>query len=143
MCLRAPPSDHLAPIRRRLDRQERHAQRREAHRLDDPRIVVSLGSEFAERLERLLVLFDARHQHGGVIARDAAKLRRVSDSEHSRLQQMLQRLVVVLDPEFTQTEEREPGAVLRRESHHFTEGIAVVGKSSGNSRQCLDTSSPT
>ena len=72
---------HLPPIRRQLDRQHRHAQGRDAHHLDHPRVVVAFGRELAERFQRLLVLLDARHEHRRVITRRAAELGDVADAE--------------------------------------------------------------
>ena len=63
-----------------------------------------------------------------MIAGDAAKILRVAHAEDSRLQQVLQRTVVVLQPEFAQAEERVGRAVLRRQTHDLAErrrGTAV------------------
>ena len=71
--------------------------------------------ELAKRLERLLVLLDARHEDGGMIAGDAAEVL-VADAKDSRLHQVLQRAVVVLQAELAQAEKRVRRAVLRREA---------------------------
>ena len=117
--------DHLAPIRRRLVRQHRHAKRRDAHRFDHARIVVALAGKLAERLERLFVLLGPRHQHGRVIAGDAREILCVADAEDARLQQELQRAVVLLQTELAQAEERIRSTVLGRQPQHLAKGVAA------------------
>ena len=117
---------HVPAFGRRLDREHRHTQRGEAHGFDDAGVVVSFGGEFAERLERLLVLLDPRHQDRGVKARDAPELFGVSDAEHTRLQQVLQRPVVLLQAELAQAEKGIGGAVPGREPHDFAKRVAAM-----------------
>ena len=69
-----------------------------------------------------------RHQDGRVIPGDAAEVRHVADAEDARLQQVLQRAVVVLERELAQAEERLRRAVLRREARDGPELVAALGE---------------
>ena len=97
---RGPPS---ARARARsggtLDRQHRHAHGRDAHGPDHPDLSSPSLANPSEGPERLLDPPTWRHQHRGMVAGDAAEIPRVADPQKARLQQVLQRPVVVLEPE--------------------------------------------
>ena len=60
-----------------------------------------------------------------MVPRDAAKLRHVADAKDARLEQVLERAVVVLQAELAQAEKCVAGAVLRRERDHLPERVAA------------------
>ena len=68
----------------------------------------------------------ARHQERRVIAGGPTELGHVADPERARLEQVLERPVVLLQPEFAQPEKRVGGAVLRREAKHAPERVAAL-----------------
>ena len=99
---------------------------RDPHRLDHARVVVAFARELAQRLERLLVLLRPAHEDGRVVAGDASEIGHVADAVDPRLQQVLQRAVVFLEPELAQAEEGVGGAVLRGQAGDLAEGLLAA-----------------
>ena len=64
------------------------------------------SGELAERLQRLLVLLDARHEDRGMVACDAAEILVGANAKDTRLSGLRERAVVVLQAELAEAEER-------------------------------------
>jgi len=84
--------------------------------------------KFPERLERLFVLLHAGHEDGRVVAGNTSEFLRIPDAEDSRLQQVLERAVIVLDAKLTQPEKGVRRAVLGSQAHDFPEDLPALRK---------------
>jgi hypothetical protein len=91
-----------------------------------PRIVVPFARELAEGLQRLLELFDPVHQDGRVVPGDSSQIGHVADTVDARLQQVLKRPVVFLEPELAEAEKRVGGAVRRGQAGDLAESFLAV-----------------
>ena len=119
---------HLAPRAREVGREHRHAQDREAHRLDDARRVVALEAEVVEDQQRLIELADAGEEDARVVARDLGHRLAADHALDLGLEQIGQRRVVVLEAELAQPLEGPGGPVLGVERDDTAERVAGFGE---------------
>ena len=77
-------------------RQQRHAQRRDAERLDDARAVVVFARELAKDIQRLLVVFDPVQQNRRVVAHDPDESLFRCHAQGARPKQRRERVLITL-----------------------------------------------